>query len=203
MASAWKVHGKCIMRAWQVRGKCIVRASPVLMLDLRHGDRTLLLRLHALHLCKLLPPLVLELRSLRLELALLDAQLVALLLHHELRGGRGGRVVVGGGRRVRVCAASAPHCTRHALCVYASRARALLQRALHMHRRRTCQMCEKSVRRMGLKRYESAPRRMQFCTISCCSLDDIMITVIPSPCLDAWWVRGGCVVGAWWGVHGG
>mmetsp|Transcript_11132 Transcript_11132/g.27887 ORF Transcript_11132/g.27887 Transcript_11132/m.27887 type:complete len:348 (+) Transcript_11132:686-1729(+) len=45
-----------------------------------------------------------------------------------------------------------------------------------------CQMCEKSVRRSGLKRYESAPRRMQFWTISCWSLEDIMITVIPSPC---------------------
>ena len=50
-----------------------------------------------------------------------------------------------------------------------------------------------------MKRYESAPRRIQFCTISCCSLDDIMITVIPSPCLCAWcvcaWVRGVCVPG--------
>ena len=52
--------------------------------SLRHGDGTLLLRLHALHLRELLPPLVLELGALRLELRLLDPQLVALLLHHEL-----------------------------------------------------------------------------------------------------------------------
>ena len=63
--------------------KCLV-AQRFLLLGLCHREGALLLCLHPLNLGELLPSLVIELRSLGLKQRVLDAQLVALLLHHKL-----------------------------------------------------------------------------------------------------------------------